>query len=449
MMLKLLFSNYCRHVIDRQPRHASSYHRGFSSLFYQSLDFIADCRNQNKFEENAIAQAIRTIEDKEFKVVVEVMNACHVDWADRNLPARHMIQRNANIWIRVLTHSDLLSKEALKYQIKRASYISSISEKNKKSNYQIPVVALEDFQTSSKSTKKFSIRTVMEMLLGGRDISIEYGQHQQILVCGLPNAGKSSFIYPLTQNRKLQVKNKESHHLPSMSWSNVFDINVVDNHTKRSHKTQTVSLTDTPGLRPKLEDIGDDDELAVWLATQSIKPQQGMFSKSNPNYERLKTKIVNILWQGIKRHKEIKRKPMKHKSPDELWKFHEDRHDGELTLDNFIQACVYGYEDGYCDRMLIERHPIGIDAKGQPMIHYKTDEPGQGMAIKVNKDSTIVAMNPSAVMLTNIGGGRLKFDEKKHSQLFLPPFHIYWSSEERNNYYRVLRQEQKNEAREK
>jgi hypothetical protein len=172
MMLKLLSSNYCRHAIHhRQPHHASSYHRGFSSLFFQSLDSLADCRNQNKFEEKAIAQAIRTIKDKQFKVVVEVMNACHVDWADRNLPARHILQRNANIWIRVLTHSDLLSKEALKYQIKRASYISSISEKirwNKKSNYQIPVVALdlEDLQTSSsKSTKKF--RTVMEMLLGG------------------------------------------------------------------------------------------------------------------------------------------------------------------------------------------------------------------------------------------------------------------------------------------
>lgn len=109
MMLKLLSSN-CRHVIiHRQPHHASSYHRGFSSLFFQSLDFAAT--KGHIFEEKAIAQAIRTIKDKQFKVVVEVMNACHVDWADRNLPARHMIQRNANIWIRVLTHSDYYQKK--------------------------------------------------------------------------------------------------------------------------------------------------------------------------------------------------------------------------------------------------------------------------------------------------------------------------------------------------
>ena len=143
----------------------------------------------------------------------------------------------------------------------------------------------------------------------------------------------------------------------------------------------------------------------------------------------------------------IQRKPMKHKSPDELWKFHEDRHFGGLTgstLDNFIQACVYDYEDGYCDRMIIERHPIGIDANGQPMLHYKSDKPpAQGMTIKVNKDNTIVAMNPSAVMLTNIGGGRLQFDKKKHSQLFLPPLHIYNTSEERNYYYKQKREKER------
>ena len=78
-----------------------------------------------------------------------------------------------------------------------------------------------------------------------------------------------------------------------------------------------------------------------------------------------------------------KGKPMKRQSPDELWKFHEDRHFGKLTgstLDNFIQACVYGYFDGYCDRMIIERHPIGIDAKGQSILHCK-EKPGKHLYI--------------------------------------------------------------------
>lgn len=401
-------------------------------------------------EEKAIAQAIRSIKDKQFNVVVEVMNACHVDWADRNLPARQMMQRNANVWIRVLTHSDLLSKEALKYQIKRASYISSISENirwNKKSNYQVPVVALNLKEVTETSSKERKFRTVMEMLLGARNVSSsDNGQHQKILICGLPNAGKSSLIYPLTKNRTLQVKKKKkSHHLPSINstagWtmgtkSHVFDIKVEDNHTNRSHKTESVTLIDTPGLRPKLEDIGDGDELATWLATQSTKPQKGMFSKSNPNYESLKTKIVDILWQGIKRHKEIKGKPLTYKSPDDLWKFHEDRHgDGQFTLDYFIETCTSGEDYG---RMVIETHPIGIDAKGEPMLQYsKTDEHGQEMTVKINSDSTIVAMNPSALMLTNIGGGRLQFDEKEHSQVFLPPLQVYTSSKERNHHYRL------------
>ena len=88
-------------------------------------------------EERAISQAIRTIRERNYQIVIEVMNACHVDWAERQLP----IRKDSNvhkIWARVLTHSDLLSREALQYQIKRASIFRNQSNESS----QIPVVAV-------------------------------------------------------------------------------------------------------------------------------------------------------------------------------------------------------------------------------------------------------------------------------------------------------------------
>ena len=99
-------------------------------------------------EERAISQAIRTIRERNYQVVIEVMNACHVDWAERQLPIRK--ESNVHkIWARVLTHSDLLSREALQYQIKRASIIRNHSNES----YQIPVVALNLQDTNLKQTK--------------------------------------------------------------------------------------------------------------------------------------------------------------------------------------------------------------------------------------------------------------------------------------------------------
>ena len=84
-------------------------------------------------EERAISQAIRTIRERNYQVVIEVMNACHVDWAERQLP----IRKDSNvhkIWARVLTHSDLLSREALQYQMERASIIRNHTSNNLGSN---------------------------------------------------------------------------------------------------------------------------------------------------------------------------------------------------------------------------------------------------------------------------------------------------------------------------
>ena len=138
-------------------------------------------------EEKAISQAIRTIRERNYQVVIEVMNACHVDWAERQLP----IRKDSNvhkIWARVLTHTDLLSREALQYQMKRASIIRNHTSNNDDNSYQIPVVALNLQDTNLKQTK---LRPVMEMLFGTKAVAVatmttSEVSSSKLLVCGVP-----------------------------------------------------------------------------------------------------------------------------------------------------------------------------------------------------------------------------------------------------------------------
>ena len=124
------------------------------------------------------------------------------------------------------------------------------------STYQIPVVALNLQDTTIKNSK---LRPIMEMLYGAKVAAASKCDQSittttKLLVCGVPNAGKSSFIYPLTKHRTLQVKKKKgSFHLPSINiipgWtmvtkSHAFDIKVLKDSKNggKHHKTKSVGL---------------------------------------------------------------------------------------------------------------------------------------------------------------------------------------------------------------
>ena len=407
-------------------------------------------------EERAISQAIRTIRERNYQVVIEVMNACHVDWAERQLP----IRKDSNvhkIWARVLTHSDLLSREALQYQMERASIIRNHTSNNDDNSYQIPVVALNLQDTNLKQTK---LRPVMEMLFGTKAVATTTTSEvssSKLLVCGVPNAGKSSFIYPLTKHRTLAVKKKKgSFHLPSINetagWtmgtkSHVFDIKVPrDNNggsgssSSNKHKTESVSLDDTPGLRPRLDNLMKDDELlASWLCTRGMKAPKGMLSKTNNNgnYNTLEKYIIQILWAGLKRRK-ISQQPLLEEfvSPDALWEHYLNNNGTQLnSLDSFIRTVTSGEYGGY---IIEEEEYI-------PTTTTTTTQQQQEEELYINQDSTMVAMNQSAKLLTDIGSGRVTFERAKHTKFFLPRFDNRISrsgrrgQEERDNSHSTVR----------
>ena len=412
-------------------------------------------------EERAISQAIRTIRERNYQVVIEVMNACHVDWAERQLP----IRKDSNvhkIWARVLTHTDLLSREALQYQMKRASIIRNHTSNNDDNSYQIPVVALNLQDTNLKQTK---LRPVMEMLFGTKAVAVATTTTSEVsssklLVCGVPNAGKSSFIYPLTKHRTLAVKKKKgSFHLPSINatagWtmgtkSHVFDIKVPrDGSSSNKHKTESVSLDDTPGLRPRLENLMENDELlASWLCTRGMKAPKGMLSKTNndKSYNTLEKYIVQILWRGLKRHAEIsssQQEPLfeEFESPDALWEHYLNNNGTQSkSLDSFIRTVTLGEYGGY----IIEEEEY-IPTTTTTTTQQQQQQEEEEEELYINQDSTIVAMNQSAKLLTDIGSRRVTFDRTKHTKFFLPRFDNRISRsgrrgrEERDNSHSTVR----------
>ena len=159
-------------------------------------------------EEAHIGRTILKIKTMKPKVVVEVMNACHVSIAAKLLPPILNAQQHVPIWIRVLTHADGLSDAALSYQMQQASRLhphnnsngnnmnSSPLENDNNDTIAIPVVAMNLADAQHIAHRR--LRKFLHVLLGARDQQ----KHEDDLFL-LPNL--SSFGLWLAQCRKIQL----------------------------------------------------------------------------------------------------------------------------------------------------------------------------------------------------------------------------------------------------
>lgn len=233
-------------------------------------------------EGSAIARALQFMKDTPPRVVVHVQKASLVGCSPALLPktAEWCVQ-NAPVRIQCLTHVDAMSKPALLYQIatleelERQKYehrrqrqkqrnhahnnnsnntTDEMREDDEDDYWPTAIIALN--LQNSEDIKAKQLRPVSEALLGAARLA----DSRPILVCGVPNSGKSSLILPLTRNRTLTVRNKKGYHLPKVSNRAGMTVAIKKHVLEGGPSTGGLEATllDTPGLRPRLDNHHGD-----------------------------------------------------------------------------------------------------------------------------------------------------------------------------------------------
>ena len=168
-------------------------------------------------ESSAIGNAVRKIDSQIDKhgasVVIEVANAALVgagvgpNSSVRSDQAGRWL-RKASFRIKCLTNADKLSDAALAHQIEAAE-----KERPGTAVFALNLAGAGKIKSKELKQIKQAIVTAGAAMLEVQSVTTV----AKVVVCGSPNAGKSSLILPLTKARTLTVRNKQAYHLPSVS----------------------------------------------------------------------------------------------------------------------------------------------------------------------------------------------------------------------------------------
>ena len=381
-------------------------------LFQQMItrSFHATPRVSKKFDvtqEDHMARAIRKVKSMKPKVVVEVMNACHVSIASKLLPLN---AQGVPIWIRVLTHSKLLSDAALSYQMQKASRLyphignydskSSRIVENGNDDRVVPVVAMD--LADHENIEQEELQNFLHVLLGARKKPCEgdLTKNATIMVCGLPNAGKSTLIHISTRPRTLRVKKikkKDMYIPPPISATPGWTLG-VERYVALERK---LPLWDVPGLRPRAEEL-DLAEYTQLLVSGAMQALPGVLDESEP----LRRAIVNVLWKGLCRHAVVSGAAMPPQwAHAEAWlaehqeKFFDETQQQESPASVVHHLMEYCRNGEYGGMVLEEGYqtPLPRDEAAAAIRARATFQP--------NRDTPVVAMNEAAMELWDIGDG--------------------------------------------
>ena len=230
----------------------------------QQYRFMGRYGGGTQAEEHFISTAFKKLDTKNPRLVVHCER---VQLVGCNLLPRQAqkILQDATIRFRVITHADTVSLDVLKHQI---AFVEEQERRNyPNSKYPTAVFAM-NLSTAASSREK-QMKSFADAIFGAS--SLLPGK-SPILVCGIPNSGKSSLVLALTRQRTLKVKNKKEYHLPKVSTQAGRTLG-TKTHVLEFNKDY-VSFMDSPGLRPRLEGL-DPGTIRLLLASKSVEPFKG------------------------------------------------------------------------------------------------------------------------------------------------------------------------------
>jgi ribosome biogenesis GTPase A len=174
------------------------------------------------------------MKENSFNTTFEIENAMMTGSSRFLPPAAARAIRESQIRVKILTHADRLSDAALIHQIQLA--------REECGSANVAIFAVQFPET----LKLKDTRTLWEAVIGATFFD------KKALVCGIPNSGKSTFIYTL--QAEIEPRKK---YQPRISPKAGRTLKVKQHWIKSidKQKTKRICLYDTPGLRLRLDDI--------------------------------------------------------------------------------------------------------------------------------------------------------------------------------------------------
>jgi hypothetical protein len=241
----------------------------------------------------AIRDALITFNSKPPPVVIEIQNVA-LSGSKLKHPGQNWL-KNSIVGIKCVTHVDKVSDKVLWHQLQQIE----------RANPGMAIFAL-NMGTANKMQRK-QMRMVHEAVFK----AVSLAGVSRAVVCGLPNSGKSSVILPLTKEETMVNKKKKATHLPKISSKAGMTLGIKEH--RMCSKPSIVFLTDTPGIRHKLE-VLDEDYIALLVASSSTEMTKDTFdatAKELADYSKTSgpEKVLRTLLRALNRHAAMSGEP--------------------------------------------------------------------------------------------------------------------------------------------
>ncbi|KAJ1461606.1 hypothetical protein M885DRAFT_611231 [Pelagophyceae sp. CCMP2097] len=217
---------------------------------------------------------------KPYEIVVQVATAYAPQTAEYG---RGFWVRNAELRVRCYTHADLVSDDVM----------LRIAQQAEAEDPEAAIMFLDCSEVKSQGQPK-KFKNIRKMMQGAAYLR----QASRVLVCGMPNVGKSSLVLPVTKACMQVVKKKKEYHLAKVNATAGSTV-AVKAHRLDTRIANPVMMHDTPGLLPAREAV--DEKAVVIMAAAGHLPKTAFFDGCPSKWWPV-AEICTEALRGLNRH---------------------------------------------------------------------------------------------------------------------------------------------------